>query len=208
MSERFQIVPVTESIFQNIDARGCFSCAKVTDFQSLFDCSWNFDRLILRSPDGDREILELQNSRSVNAFACFDNEQERPVAFFTLAASGLSVPGHYRAGNDAANWDSFPSVQIDYLFVDKDLHRCGVGSFVMNWIKELALKRQTEFEAYRFISLYAIKTEQAISFYKKNDFTFADSDDELDIEQSLNDGTFCDDKEIVVPMFFDLKSLG
>lgn len=30
MSERFQIVPVTDSIFLSIDARGCFSCAKVS----------------------------------------------------------------------------------------------------------------------------------------------------------------------------------
>lgn len=27
MSDRFQIVPVTDSIFQSIDARGFFSCA-------------------------------------------------------------------------------------------------------------------------------------------------------------------------------------
>lgn len=208
MSERFLIVPVTESIFQSIDARGYFSCAKVSDIQKLFDYSWNFDRLILRASDGSRELLEMQKSGSFNVFACFDMENQIPIAFFTLAASCLSVPAWYRTGQVPMNWDSFPCIQIDYLFVDMNLRHCGIGSYVLNWVKEKACNRCLEFEAYRFIYLNAIKTEQAISFYKKNDFTFADSDDELDIEQSLNDGTFCDDKEMVVPMFFDLKSLG
>ncbi|MCQ2109152.1 MAG: hypothetical protein MJZ05_10370 [Fibrobacter sp.] len=74
-------------------------------------------------------------------------------------------------------------LQIEPVNENTDLRKCGVGS------------------------LYSIKTEQAIRFYKKNDFVFADCDDELDIEQALNDGTFCDDKEMVVPMFFDLNSL-
>lgn len=72
MNNRFQIVPVTESIFQNIDARGFFSSPKVPDTQNLFDCSWNLDRLILKSIDGSRELLEMQNNGSVNAFTCID----------------------------------------------------------------------------------------------------------------------------------------
>jgi len=207
MSDRFQIVPVIESIFKTIDARGFFSSPKDFNFLSLFDCSWNFDRLVLRAPDGSRELLEMQQSGSVNAFACVDSLKKCPIAFFTLAASGLSVPAQYRLGQTPTNWDSFPTVQIDYLFVDMDLQRCGVGSYIMNWIKEFAQERRYQFEAFRFIYLNAIKTEQALNFYKKNNFVFADSDDEMNIEQEMNDGTFCDDKDMVVPMFFDLNSL-
>ncbi|MCQ2109143.1 MAG: GNAT family N-acetyltransferase [Fibrobacter sp.] len=207
MSNRLQIEPVNENTFKTIDVRGCFSSPKVNDFQSLFDCSWNFDRLVLKSSEGNRELLNLQKSGSFNAFACIDAENESPIAFFTLAASTLCVPAQYRKGKDPASWDSFPSIQIDYLFVDMDLRKCGVGSFILNWIKKQSLDRRFQFEAFRFIYLNSIKTEQAIRFYKKNDFVFADCDDELDIEQALNDGTFCDDKEMVVPMFFDLNSL-
>jgi len=51
------------------------------------------------------------------------------------------------------------------------------------------------------------QTPRTFNFYKKNDFVYADSDDEFDIEGSFKDKTFCDDKEIVIPMFFDLNSL-
>lgn len=55
--------------------------------------------------------------------------------------------------------------------------------------------------------LNAIMTEQAIRFYKKNDFMFAEENDQQEIEQDLEKSLFVDDKESVVPMFFDLNSL-
>lgn len=208
MNSRFVIRPISDSIFTHVDSRGYFSNEKVGDFQELYDCSWNFDRLILPSPiGGEREIVKLQENGSLNAFACVDTTKNYPIAFFTLAAASLDVPAEFRKGSDDVDWNAFPSIQIDYLFVDKELQRCGVGSFILNWIKENALKKCRCFEAFRFIFLNSIKTEQALSFYRKNLFLFADENDRWNIEESLNDGTFYDEKDVVVPMFFDLKRL-
>lgn len=86
---RFRIVPLSESIFQKIDERGYFSSEKMSS-QELYDCSWNFDRLLLRSSVNEkRPLIEMQNDGALNAFACVDSETDYPVAFFTLAATSL-----------------------------------------------------------------------------------------------------------------------
>lgn len=206
-SMRFSIVPVSESIFQKIDERGCFTNEKMST-QELYDCSWNFDRLLLRRSENEvRPLIDMQNDGALNAYACIDTEKDYPVAFFTLAATSLNVPPEFRETGKDLNWDNYPSIQIDYLFVDKDLQHHGVGSYILSWIKLTAKQRRYEFEAYRFLFLNAIMTEQAIRFYKKNDFIIAEEDDQMEIEQSLENGLFVDDKECVVPMFFDLNSL-
>ena len=79
---RFSIVPVSESIFQKIDERGCFTNEKMST-QELYDCSWNFDRLLLRrSENEERPLIDMQNDGALNAYACIDTEKDYPVAFF------------------------------------------------------------------------------------------------------------------------------
>lgn len=110
------------------------------------------------------------------------------------------------------SWN-FDSTEIDYLVafftlaatglhVPPGLRKTGKD---LNW--DNSQQRCHEFEAYRFLFLNAIMTEQAIRFYKKNDFMFAEENDQQEIEQDLEKSLFVDDKESVVPMFFDLNSL-
>ncbi len=152
-------------------------------------------------------MLIAKQALSYNAYACVDSDTNYPVAFFTLAASTSKVPGKFHVQGKDLNWEHYPSIQIDYLFVDKELQHNGIGSYVIDWVKLEARKRCCNFESYRYLILNAIKTEQAIRFYKKKGFLFSDEADEEEIEQSLEDGLFLDDKDKVVGMFFDLMTL-
>ena len=80
--------------------------------QELYDCSWNFDRLLLRrSENEERPLIDMQNDGALNAYACIDTEKDYPVAFFTLAATSLNVPPEFRETGKDLNWDNYPSIQ-------------------------------------------------------------------------------------------------
>jgi len=69
-----------------------------------------------------------------------------------------------------SNYSSFPAVKIGRLGIRKEFQRYGVGTALLNMVKEFFLTNNRT--GCRFITVDAYNTEQAINFYKKNDFDF------------------------------------
>lgn len=82
-------------------------------------------------------------------------------------------------------YKTYPAIKITRLGVDAPAQKCGIGSFLLNLIKEFFITDNRS--GCRFITVDAYRA--AVPFYERNGFVLATKDDQ----------------GATVPLFFDLK---
>jgi GNAT superfamily N-acetyltransferase len=164
--------------------------ARVYDFSvfATFDCGDGDLNDFIRN---DAAIHKEELIAETYSFK-FTDIATPPLAFVSLLNESIELTTNRlkrRIDNRVRVYPEYPAVKIGRLGVDKDYCRLGIGSTMLDILKEMFTTNNRT--GCRFITVDAYNSPEVLSFYQRNDFEF------LPTEEPLN-GTRI--------MFFDLKN--
>ena len=164
---------------------------------SSFDCGLEDINEFLREDSFNYQKQNISNTY------LFVDEMNRVKCFFSISNDCLNDLGEIKGFTNSI-WNRFhrkripnekrirqyPAVKIGRLGVDKSLHRSGIGSQMLDFIKGWTFVEHKP--ACRLLLLDAYNQEKQVNYYIRNDFRFL-----LDM----------DEKDTTRIMYFDLSSL-
>lgn len=101
----------------------------------------------------------------------FTDIDSPPVAFVSLLNDSIPLTTNRlrrRIDNRVRRYSEYPAVKIGRLGVDKEYCRLGIGSILLDILKEMFTTNNRT--GCRFITVDAYNKQPVIEFYKKNDF--------------------------------------
>lgn len=130
----------------------------------------------------------------------YDIEDDKVTAYFSMSNDSISrteanKKAYSRAARKVPNAKrvtTLPAVKIGRLAVHKDYTGRGIGSVILNKIKDWFIDGNNK-TGCRFIVVDALNNKKAINFYKKNEFKFLLGD--------------IDEEDKTRLMFFDLTTV-
>jgi GNAT superfamily N-acetyltransferase len=158
----------------------------------------------------NRDALLYQDERLGKTFFLRHKKTKKVVCAFSLSADSIKtflltnnrrkkvrelIP-HEKA------LQSYPAMLIGRLGVSTEFVRQGIGSQLLEFIKEFCFDKFKHYA--RFLTVDAYNTPEVLSYYEKNDFKFLFLNEE-DERQNLKKNLFSDEPLYTRQMFFDLK---
>ena len=153
-----------------LDAIGAFKA--VEDFSVFGGFSCRDDDLndfILNDAQAQQEqLLSVTYAYRLK----LDGDYSPPVAFVSLANDSLKLKPLQKqsAGLGDIEYQEFPAVKVCRLGVHVEFQRKGIGTQLLNIIKELFLTENRT--GCRFITVDAYNNPGTLAFYQANDFDF------------------------------------
>ena len=177
---------------------------------SQFDLITNFDC-------GDQDLNDFfnhtailyQNERLGKTFYYQYRQTEKVICAFSLSADSVKtflLSNNRRRKIKALlpyekSLQSYPAILIGRLGVSVDFGGQGIGSQLIEIIKEFC---QSKFEHYaRFLTVDAYNKPEVLKYYEKNDFEFlflTEEDERNNLKKSINSDEPLNSRQ----MFFDL----
>jgi GNAT superfamily N-acetyltransferase len=107
-------------------------------------------------------------------------DEGKTTAFFSVSNDSIkreviSKPDIKKVAH-GKRYSTLPSVKIGRFATHDSIHRNGLGSILMDFIKDWFTNKNKT--GCRFIVVDAYNNDRAINFYKRNGFTFSLADDE------------------------------
>ena len=144
-------------------------------------------------------------------FFVLDVDKRTVVALFTVSNDSLKADDLPNSRKKRVNKDiprykqrkSYPAVLIGRLAIDSRFSGSGIGTQLMDFIKAWFIDPLNK-TGCRFVVVDAYNEENAISYYKKNDFDFLFSSEKQESEYV---GKNISEKLRTRMMFFDLLTL-
>lgn len=149
---------------------------KVEDYSVLknFDCG-NEEHEQDLNEFFQKDVLKHKEELLSETYALYEAtvEKNSPVALISLCNDSIKKENIIEIlgfKGTTKEYPFYPAVKIARFGIVKELHRSGIGSHIINMIKQLFLTDNRT--GCRLITLDAYNAPKVTSFYKKNDFEF------------------------------------
>ena len=158
----------------------------------------------------NRDALLYQNERLGKTFYLRHKQMQKIVCAFSLSADSvktfLLTNNRRRKVRELLphekSLQSYPAMLIGRLGVSTEFGGQGVGSQLLNFIKEFCFDKFNHYV--RFLTVDAYNKPEVLGYYEKNDFKFLFSTEE-DERQNLKKSINNDEPLNTRQLFFDLK---